>query len=372
MKKTSKLIGAMLAVTAAATAQSQPMQKPGSSVTIYGIVDTGVEYLSSTGPAGKSLVRMPNLTGSAPSRLGFRGTEDLGGGTSVQFVLENGFGLDTGSFNQGGRMFGRQAFIGLSGAWGTVSMGRQYDNFSLALLDYGVFGPNAFGLSSLETYIPAARFDNALAYTGKFGHLTVAANYSFGRDVVQNAAGNVCAGENPTDSRACRSWSAMAKYITNEWGVAGAYSSLNGAPTAAGGLNTSQKQDTRMTLNGFVKQGPFKVGGGMIRRENDGNAIQPRNNLFFIEGSYAATEALSLEAMVARNTFKNSPTGDRSTLFAIRALYKLSKRTALYATAGHIDNSGLQTTSVSNAAPGGLTKPGGAQTGVMLGMRHSF
>lgn len=372
MSHSQKLVGAACALAAAFGVQAQPQQRLSPSVTLYGVVDSGVEYLSRTGPQGKSLLRMPNLTGSAPSRLGFRGVEDLGGGLKAQFVLENGFGADTGSINQGGRFFGRQAFVGLTGSWGTVSLGRQYDNFSFALNDYGVFGPNAFGLSSLETYIPAARFDNAIAYMGNFGAFSFGANYSLGRDTVTSAAGTVCAGENAADSSACRAWSMMAKYITPGWGVAAGYSHLNGAPGAAGGLNTSQKQDTRMTLNGFVRQGGFKLGGGVIARDNDGNAVQPRSMLYFLEGAYAASPVLSLEAMAARLSYRDSPTSDRSTLFAVRAVYSLSKRTSVYATAGRMNNNGRQTLSVSNAAPGGTTLPGAGQTGVMVGLRTSF
>nr|WP_323745998.1 porin [Diaphorobacter caeni] len=369
----AKLVTAICIATASMVSHAQPVQRLVPNVTIYGMVDTGVEYLSKTGPSGKSLVRMPNLSGSVPSRLGFRGVEDLGGGMHAQFVLESGFGIDTGSLNQGGRMFGRQAFVGIGGNWGTVSLGRQYDNFSLALNDYTVFGPNAYSLSSLESYIPAARFDNAIAYNGKFNNLTVAANYSFGRDTVPSATGTVCAGENSADAQACKAMSAMVKYVTPGWGVAAGYSQIKGAKGAAGGLVTSDKHDMRVTLNGFVKQGPFKVGGGMIYRDNDGNAVQPRSNIYFLEGAYAATPSVSLEAMVGRLSFKDSPTGDRSTLFAVRAVYSLSKRTSVYATAGRMNNRGALTTSVSSAASGsGAAVAGQGQTGVMLGMRASF
>src|ERR1700739_4891419 len=78
-----------------------------SSVTLYGIIDTGVEYVTNVGPKKSSVVHVPTLTASLPSLWGLRGKEDLGGGMSTVFVLESGFAPATGSLNQGGRLFGR-------------------------------------------------------------------------------------------------------------------------------------------------------------------------------------------------------------------------------------------------------------------------
>lgn len=75
-----------------------------SNVTIYGIIDNGVEYVSNVNAAGKSVVKMPANT-SITSRLGFKGTEDLGGGMTANFVLENGFTPDTGGLAQGEAAF---------------------------------------------------------------------------------------------------------------------------------------------------------------------------------------------------------------------------------------------------------------------------
>lgn len=72
---------------------AMPMVAAAQSVTLYGVVDTGIEYVSNVGTAKDGLVRMPNLTGTVPSRWGVRGTEDLGGGLQSLFVLESGFAL---------------------------------------------------------------------------------------------------------------------------------------------------------------------------------------------------------------------------------------------------------------------------------------
>lgn len=95
-----------------------------SSVTLYGAADDGLSYANNQG--GKSSLQavsgMP--TGS---RWGLTGVEDLGGGLQTIFTLENGFDLNTGELGQGGRLFGRQAFMGLAGKFGTLTFGRQYD-----------------------------------------------------------------------------------------------------------------------------------------------------------------------------------------------------------------------------------------------------
>jgi general bacterial porin, GBP family len=96
-----------------------------SSVTLYGIVDTGITYTNNNG--GHASWQMTSGNESA-SRLGFKGSEDLGGGLKAIFVLENGYNIDNGALGQGGRMFGRQAWVGIShDNYGTLTLGRQYN-----------------------------------------------------------------------------------------------------------------------------------------------------------------------------------------------------------------------------------------------------
>src|SRR5450830_732782 len=93
MKKSvraGKAIGAISAIGAIAASLLAPSAMAQSQVTIYGLIDTGVEYVTNANAAGNSVVKMPSLTGSFPSRIGFKGTEDLGGGLQAMFVLEAG------------------------------------------------------------------------------------------------------------------------------------------------------------------------------------------------------------------------------------------------------------------------------------------
>ncbi|MGF6768013.1 putative porin [Paraburkholderia sp. GAS199] len=95
-----------------------------SSVTLYGILDAGITYVSNQ--RGHSAVIEDTGIAQA-NRWGLLGSEDLGGGTKAIFTLENGFTLGNGMLGQGGAMFGRAAIVGLSSRFGTLTLGRQYD-----------------------------------------------------------------------------------------------------------------------------------------------------------------------------------------------------------------------------------------------------
>jgi predicted porin len=125
-----------------------------SSVTIYGIIDTGVVYTTNANANGNAVFKMPSLTGSFLSRIGFRGTEDLGGGLQAIFVLESGFAPDTGAMGQGNRIFGRQSYVGLKSDWGQVTLGRQINMTYLSQLKTDVMGPNIFAIGSIDPYRP--------------------------------------------------------------------------------------------------------------------------------------------------------------------------------------------------------------------------
>ncbi|MGF6239900.1 MULTISPECIES: porin [Paraburkholderia] len=118
MKKTC-LAGLLSALALSNVAHAQ------NSVTLYGIIDEGLDF--TTNAAGNRGYQMVSGD-TAGSRFGLKGSEDLGGGMKAIFQLENGFNTNTGAAGQGGLMFGRQAYVGLSSAqYGTITMGRQYD-----------------------------------------------------------------------------------------------------------------------------------------------------------------------------------------------------------------------------------------------------
>lgn len=344
------------------------------TVNLYGVLDASVERLNNIGTSGTNLTRMPGLTGSAPSRLGFRGSEDLGGGLKAVFTLEQGFGVDNGALNQGGRAFGRQAYVGVTSEWGALTLGRQYSVMFWSQLDADILGPNMFGSGSLDSYLPNARADNSLAYRGDFGAWSFGATYSFGRDAVNagpSPAGTNCPGESDTDSSACRQWSVLAKYNTAQWGVAAAIDEIHGGPGAFAGLTSSAMKDRRSTVAGWFKpNGALKLGAGVIARRNDASATTPRSSLLYVGAAYTMSPQFGIDAQVFKQDYSNSNNG--ATLFAVRGTYNLSKRTAVYATAGHLGNDGTLATSVSNAAAGATPAAGASQAGFGMGVRHSF
>lgn len=366
MVKHSAIATAMALAGMGGLAQAQ------TSVQLYGILDTAVEYLDKVGPSGSGLTRMPTLTGSVPSRLGFRGREDLGAGWSAAFTLEMGLGADSGVFNQGGRGFGRQAFVSLQGPWGSLGLGRQYTMLYWSMLDADVLGPSMHGLASLDSYFPNARADNALSYKGSLGGLTLGATYSLGRDAVNagpSPAGTNCAGENAADSKACREWSALLKYDAAAWGVALAHDELRGGSGAFGGLSDSARTDRRSMLNGYVKFDAFKLGAGYMARRNDGNAASPRSDLWFVGGTYTQAP-WTFDAQYSQLKLRDR--ADKAQLMVLRGSYALSRRTAAYASLGHVRNSANAAFSVSNAQAGAAPAPGANQTGLGIGLRHAF
>lgn len=370
------LMGGAALATLCALAGAQTAPAATSSVTLYGLIDVAVESINNVGASGINLVRMPSTTGSLPSRWGMRGSEDLGDGLKAVFALESGFAPDTGASGQGGRLFGRQAYVGLSGNWGTVSLGRQYTMLFWSLLDADVIGPMVFGLGSLDSYLPNTRVDNALAWRGTFNGLTLGATYSLGRDSANptpnNPAGTNCAGESASDTMACREWSLLAKYDQPNWGVAAGFDELRGGAGswAVAGLSAGALADRRTTLNGYVKFAGLKVAGGLISRNNEGSAATPRSDLIFAGVSYPVTPSFTVDAQLSRLKFKDS--ANQARLAILRGVYSLSKRTAVYAGLGQIGNDGTLAVSVSSGAPGSNPAAGASQTGLVAGLRHSF
>lgn len=373
MKIQQLTLCAALAFGGAAAAQTQ-------SVSIYGVMDVGVEQVTNVGAGASSLRRMPTNTNTTPTRFGFRGSEDLGDGLSAVFTLEMGFDPGAGTLNQGGRAWGRQAFVGISGPFGTVSLGRQYTMTFWSGLNADILGGGIYGTGSLDSYLPNARADNAVAWRGTFSGVTLGATYSLGRDAVNagpSPAGTNCPGESATDSKACREWSMMIKYDTPTWGAALANDRLLGrtvgpAPDAVfGGLNSSDKSDNRLTLNGWLKVGETKIGGGLIRRSNDGDAVKPDSDLWHVGLSHPMTPLLDVSAQMVSLRYRGVSDFD-STLVAVRGTYQLSKRTAVFAQVGRISNDSKAAASVSGGAPGSNPVAGGSQSAINAGIRHSF
>jgi len=352
----------LFALTGSAYAQS--------SVTLYGIIDFAVSYYNNASKGG-SFIGVPTVTGELPSRWGIRGAEDVGGGYKILFVLENGFQPGTGVLNYGGRLFGRQAYVGVSSAYGTLTLGRQMNMTMYALANADVIGPSLHSMAAFDTYLPNARSDNAIGYMGTFRGLTFGGTYSFGRD----AAGPVgpsatnCAGQVPGDIVACRQYTAMIAYDSASFGLAASYDVARGGTGALAPLNNPAYTDTHTIVDGYVKLGPAKFGVGWIRR-NTAAANHLQADIIFAGGTYYATPFLSLDVQAARylQRMEGSKGDANSTLLVGRANYFLSKRTTVYASVGYMFNSAQ----AANPVAGGSVAAGVNQVGVMTGIQQRF
>ncbi|WP_321818596.1 MULTISPECIES: porin [unclassified Paraburkholderia] len=169
-----------------------------SSVTLYGVVDVGGVY-SSNAWGKQQYALASGVEGS--SVWGLKGSENLGGGAKAIFTLENGYSSTTGAISQNGTFFGRQAFVGLSGTPGTVTLGRQYSSAywytgylsaggSWAAAGAG-YGAHPGDVDNLDTF---ARVNNTIKYTTPvIGGLSASAMYSFGGQAGSTATNRIIA-----------------------------------------------------------------------------------------------------------------------------------------------------------------------------------
>jgi len=119
-----------------------------TNVTMYGIVDVAVESAKDGGPNGRQT--MVASGDQSTSRIGFRGTEDLGGGLKAIFNLEAGVAADTGAQDAAG-LFQRRAVVGLEGDFGTVTLGREYSPIASIAGASDEFGQGFYG-SNLSAF----------------------------------------------------------------------------------------------------------------------------------------------------------------------------------------------------------------------------
>jgi predicted porin len=209
MKKSLLALAVLSAFAGVASAQS--------SITLYGRVDagyfrfdpqsgTGAGAQPNGGANGLAVADIKATSGLAAGNLGgnrwgIRGSEDLGGGLKGVFVLESGFSLDDGISGQGTRLFGRQAYMGLTGGWGGLVMGR-LATFSSGTGDFDKFGGldpfrTGAGILGFQKFMGSAnslRLDNAVAYVSpNLGGFSAGVGYTFnlsGQEAVGGSGNN--------------------------------------------------------------------------------------------------------------------------------------------------------------------------------------
>jgi len=387
MKLRNTALAALLACTGTvASAQS--------SVTLYGVVDVNIEYANHLGavptaangfnPGPSNDVFRMNAGGLSGSRWGLRGVEDLGGGLKGVFVLESGFNSDTGTLQQSGRLFGRQAYVGLQSAQlGQITLGRQYTSMFEALAN---FSPTAYATQYEPIVLQTGanfREDNTVKYTGQFGPVTALAHWSFGTGLALPATVGVATpiggnGEIPGAFRRDTAYGTGIAYAAGPLGLMAGYDQWN--PTIGTGSGTLKKA----VFAASYSIGAAKIMGGYRwgQNKNAVDTVIQRDDYYWIGANYQVTPAVGLTLEYAYDDLKsffgtNAPNPWQVQLVAN---YTLSKRTDLYATAAFAKNAGLMmdggatvyANSLSLGNNYGLANGQSTMLGAAVGIRHKF
>jgi predicted porin len=349
----------MLALVLGAMAGTSLAQ---TSVTVYGLVDMAV-VRESGGTAG-SVTKLTSGVASG-SRLGFKGSEELGNGLAAIFLLENGFQADTGAMGQGGLLFGRQAYVGLRSDAGTVTLGRQYTPQYLAVAAVDPFGSGMAGDTKnlmTATGNSASRMDNAIKYQSpQYAGFSAEAVYG--------------AGEVAGDSDAGRQLGAGLAYARGPLTLKLAHHHRDNNSATVKNLGSARNTVATAVYDaGFMKfHGAYGVDQGV-------NSALPRNSA----SPYGVAVTPSTDSRVAllgatvpfgRHVWLASwiHKDDRAarnqdaTQVALGYRYLLSKRTDLYVAAAHLRNRNGAAYTVGSAIEAGT-----GNRAVNLGMRHNF
>jgi predicted porin len=383
------LIAGATLLLASAYAQAQ------GSVTLYGIIDTGVDWENhaANAPGQKSAsgsaARMTSLSAALPSRWGLRGKEDLGGGWAAIFELESGFAPNSGALQNGNRLFGRAAWVGIEAPYGTIRVGRQINMTYIALLNSTVIGPSLYSVAALDPYLPNARSDNAISYFGEFHHFVLGATYSTGRDAASvagnpavnggasfNPGGTNCPGNVAGNLVACRQITALVGYWGPQAGLQFVYDELRGGPGLSAGsvsfdpsmpvlLPNSGAKTARYMASGYFQVADINLRGGVIHRKTT-TATNYQTNIFYGGASYMLRPDVELDGEISRITTTDEKNAN---YYVLRATYFLSKRTSVYTMLGFMQNNSRASYAVG---AGYFTVAGAKQTGILIGLQERF
>lgn len=314
-----------------------------SSVTLYGAVDDAVTYVNNQKGSSNVYLRQGNLYAS---KFGLQGKEDLGGGTTAIFDLQNGFDLNTGAFASSDLMFNREAYLGLQNVrFGTLTAGRQYTPYytfvgpltGSAWLT-GATGAHPGDIDGLDTTV---RINNALVYTSpNWGGLQASAMYAFG-----GIAGSTGKGQ---------TYSGALRYVSGPVSLALGYLRMDNAQQTGGfdpastgsfgvsALNTgyvSARAIQHLAAAGNYTLGNLVLGLSYSNVEYKSGAQSLFGstavfNTYAALASYRFTPAFDIGAGIAlTSASKANGISDaaRYQQYSLKEAYHLSKRTTLYA-----------------------------------------
>jgi predicted porin len=355
-----------------------------SSVTLFGVIDAGIARISASGAHSIGLAS----GGSSTSRLGFRGTEDLGGGLAASFWLEGQLNNDTGSgaTQTDAYDFARRSTVSLSGGFGEVRIGRDYVATYLNMNRFDTFGQR--GIGGVENTGPSrggvsgySRASNSIAYflPESLGGLYGSVQYAFGervspKAVIANAAGISSNATNATTTHTGDYYGGRVGYANGAFDVSASYGVF---------------QDGVRTVRTSFFAEDYKIGN--LGASYDFGFIKPRF-LYQVErisgrgtipdfkfetlaiGATAPVGSVGqLRVQVTR--YNQANTSDDFIKYSLGYLHFLSKRTQLYADIARLNNKGASAVALSNMSSSVASpKPnaGGHSTGYIVGIRHAF
>ncbi|MFJ2987379.1 porin [Collimonas sp. NPDC087041] len=370
MKKTAFALAALGLIGASAQAQT--------NVTIYGVIDTSLTYTSKVGPKNNSRFSVDSGDLST-SRIGFKGTEDLGNGLKAIFQLENGFNADDGSLATASTLFDRKSVVGLSGSFGTVTLGRQTDfledigNKYTSVQTFGGNGVKGGHFNNLDR-ISGTRANNSVRYdSSNLSGFTGSLFYGFGEVAGQTSAG--------------QSFGLGGNYANGPFGIGLAYFqtklAADALPTKAG--DTDLKT---FTLGASYQAGPAKIYGAWSQAKRPlATAVAStglvnittatKANIFDVGVDYAVAANLHLlgsviydRADISRKT--TGSTKGSTTQLNLGVDYFLSKRTDVYALYSNQRASDVINPGVINGAYSNSPADDSSQNVLRVGLRHKF
>ncbi|CAE6775325.1 Outer membrane porin protein 32 [Paraburkholderia domus] len=369
MKNVSKW--AMAVVPAALACQMAHAQ---SSVTLYGVIDESVRYLTHANQAGDSSIGLGN-GGMTESRWGIRGVEDLGGGWSTFFKLENRFYMNSGQSDPTLPFF-NEAQVGVrSDSYGQVILGRQY-NVMIEGITIGGYGSNIwipydFSFQPEVTMTGGIWTSNQVQYQAKYNGFHLAAGYAFGGN-----AGN---------SYGSQIGAALAYAPGGPFTFGGAYQeskdSLNGAAAKAWTFGGSYTWNmTRFSVGYIVDQndagfsnfanGPFTAPALAALKYTDFS--RRRMIMGGITQQVGTTWHFAANVWRTLQDGKTAAQDGSAWQYQLVADYNLSRRTDVYLEGDYSlyrgDLIGAQLQGVNGV---GLAQKG-SQIGLMAGVRHQF
>jgi predicted porin len=316
-----------------------------SNVTVYGVMDAAVSS-EDTGAPGEGRRTVINSGDQSSSRLGFRGTEDLGNGLKALFNIEAGVSIDTGAADS--VLFGRRAVVGLQNQFGTLTVGREYSPIASVagatdILGQGFYGSN---LSAFTANRLTRRLSNSVNFkSAAFSGFTVGAAYS--------------AGEQTTGP------SRDLKGVSLEY--------ANGPFYAGAGYHTFERgaegNDKEYAVGAGYKFGDLEFKGNYLVADQDG-----ANNKFeqLNLGASLALGPGKVFANVQQNKLQNGAKGKG---FTLAYSYALSKRTNVYASYATLRNNDLGVFGINASSTNVTPVPaalGADPDALTVGLRHTF